>query len=257
MWGWRTLFPWFSAALLLFVWEWASRSFGLSESLLPSPTKIAFAFGEHRGYLLSAAKETIEVAVGGLILAVISAALVATGSYASRSIRAALTPFVLVLQVTPKIALAPVVFVLVKDIQVSKSAIAAILAFFPLLVALETGFRTVDARLGELLRVLGAGLVFRTFSVALPASAPWVLSALKIAVIYSLMGAITAEYIRPGAGLGDLILQAYSGLQFPVVFAAVATCTAIGMAGWAGASLFEKFCLRKLGMADPMSLAVA
>ncbi len=230
----------------LLAWEAAARL--IDTPFFPPLTTIAEHAVANWALLCQEAFSTAKSTIFGLAIAVVAAGAIGIAMAAVPLAHSALMPIMVAAQVTPKIALAPVVFLWVQDAGATKAVLAAVISFFPLILAFDTGLRQSDRRMAELLSVLNATLRFRVFHVLLPSIAPWVLSALKLAVIYSLLGAITAEFLRPGSGLGDLIVKAEAQLKYPLMFAAVLTCTTLGFLGWGLAVFVERLFLRLLGM---------
>jgi NitT/TauT family transport system permease protein len=140
-----------------------------------------------------------------------------------------LTPYIIALQSVPKIALAPIIVVWLGYGQLSKVAIAAIVAFFPVLVNTMVGIRGADPQQLELMRALRATRWQTLRWVQLPSALPVIFGGLEVAVVLSVVGAIVGEFTGASQGLGYLILQRNFSLDQAGVFSALIMLSLIGL----------------------------
>ena len=147
----------------------------------------------------------------------------------SRTIEKLVMPYAFALQSLPKVAIAPLVVIWFGFGDGSKVAIAALLAFFPVLINSFTGLRSVEPERLDLMRSLSATR-FETYRIVkLPNAAPFIFAGLDMAVVYALLGAIVAEFLGAQQGMGVVITQAQSVSDVAGVFAALAILGVLGI----------------------------
>jgi len=148
----------------------------------------------------------------------------------SRFVENVLYPYLIAIQTTPKVAIAPLFIIWFGFGISSKIIVAGIIAFFPILVNVITGLRSTDPQRIELMRSLRATRwqIFRM--VMLPSALPMIFAGLQVAVIFSLLGAIVGEFVGSRAGLGNLIMQMNINLDTAGVFAVLVCLSSIGIA---------------------------
>ena len=147
----------------------------------------------------------------------------------SRFVENVLYPYLIAIQTTPKVAIAPLFIIWFGFGISSKIIVAGIIAFFPILVNVITGLRSTDPQRIELMRSLRATRwqIFRM--VMLPSALPMIFAGLQVAVIFSLLGAIVGEFVGSRAGLGNLIRQMNINLDTAGVFAVLVCLSSIGI----------------------------
>lgn len=215
------------AALLAFVavlvlWEAAVRGLSLPAYILPAPSAIAQAaqelgsarWGEH---LLA----TLSVALAGYAVAIAIALPMAVGITHSPLLARTLLPWLVVVQSTPIVAIAPIIVVTLGAGTLPRVVITTLIAFFPLVISTATGLAAVPAELIELSRSLRASRGREYAQIRLPYAVPYIFSALKVAITLAVIGAVVAEFVAAEKGLGYLILFATSSFKVPVAFAAL------------------------------------
>jgi NitT/TauT family transport system permease protein len=148
----------------------------------------------------------------------------------SRMVEKLLMPYAFALQSLPKVAIAPLVVIWFGFGDGSKIAIAALLAFFPVLINSFTGLRAVEPEKLDLMRSLSATR-FETYRIVkLPNAAPFIFAGLDMAVVYALLGAIVAEFLGAQQGMGVVITQAQAVSDVAGVFAALVILGVLGIA---------------------------
>jgi NitT/TauT family transport system permease protein len=225
--------PWAALAglvLLLAAWELAVRAFGVSDFVLPKPAAVlnSFRVGLTNGVYLQHGLHTAIEAGGGFVIAV--AAGIACGALVAevRWIERAAYPFLVALQSTPKVALAPLVIVWLGYGMASKIALAALLGFFPVLVNTIAGLKSCESGKVDVMRALAASRwqVFRL--VRLPHALPYVFAGMNVAAAFVVLGAVTGEFIGSKEGLGTLILLANNDLDTAQIFAVLVMLGLLG-----------------------------
>ena len=239
--------------LALLLWESAVRLFGVPPYILPGPVAIARAFLSDPALLLGSLASTLVVTAAALaascVLAVTASGLMA----ASRWARAAILPWAVVLQVTPIVAIAPLIIVWVGDPFASLVVCATIVAFFPVFSNTSAGLAAVPPELLDLFRLNGAGPWQTLTLLRLPSALPYFLAGLRVSGGLALVGAVVAEFVAGSggfaSGLAYRILEAGYRLQIPRMFAALVLLSAAGIAINALLGALEGWLLRRRGIA--------
>ncbi len=217
------------AALL--AWEGAVRALHVPAWLVPPPSTIAATLvrdaypliWRHTWVTLQ------EIAAGMAAGGALGLALGILLAYVARAGRV-LSPFILAIQTTPKIALAPLFVVWFGFGATSKIIIVALITFFPVMVNAVAGFSALDAGLAELMRSLSATRRQSFLLARLPAALPSLFAGARIAVVQSVVGAVAAEFVGAKEGLGYLVLYTGSLLQTDRLFAVLVVLLVLGLA---------------------------
>lgn len=225
----------YAAALALLVivlalLEWGLPAAGVPAYLLPPPSRVLARLLEPRGDLLGHAAATGAAAVAGLAAGAAAALALAIAFVRFRPLEDALYPWVLLSQAVPAAALAPLLTIWLGDGLAPRAAMAALFAFFPVLVAAARGLRDVAPEELAELRAWGARpwAVFR--HLRLPKALPAIFGGLKVASALAVVGAIVSELAGSGRGLGFVVSVASYHLATDRLFAAVVLAAAISMA---------------------------
>ena len=230
------------ALLTLALWEGAVRAAGLPPYILPTPSAIAGAFTAAPGLLLASLASTLLVTAVALVASVALGVGLALLMQASPLARAAVLPWAVALQVTPVVAIAPLIIVWVGDPFASLVVCATIVAFFPVFSNTAAGLAATPQPLLDLFRLNGATRWQTLRLLRLPAALPLFLAGLRVSGGLALVGAVVAEFVAGSggvaSGLAYRILEAGYRLQIPRMFAALALLSAAGIAinaalGWA------------------------
>jgi NitT/TauT family transport system permease protein len=223
--------------VLLVVWIVAHAAGHISTDKLPAPIDVARAGWSNRSQLISAGLDTLEGALGGFLLgsavAVAVAILVASSTIAARL----LLPVALVVRTLPIIAIAPLLTLLLGYGEITIVSVAAMIIFFPTLVNAVLGLRSVSPETIELMSTANASRLQMLWKVRLPTALPYVFSGLQIGAATCILGAMVAEWVTTGTGLGYLILKAGIDFEVPlmwagVIFAAILAILVFALTGW-------------------------
>ena len=238
-------------ALLLAGWEVACRALDVPVYLLPPPSAVAVALIERAPVLLSSAAATFWMAFQALIVAFALGGGLALGVSLNRSAEQAVRPLAVALQVTPVIAIAPLVLIWAGLDHADRAviALAAAVAFFPLFSGVLTGLKSADPDLERLFDLYGASPVQRLVRLRLPAALPFVLEGLRVAAGLSVIGAVVAEFVSgSGAtqGLAWRLLEAGNRLRTADMLAALACLMFMGLALNAAVGAIERAVRRRL-----------
>lgn len=219
-------------AVLIAVWEAACRALDIAPHLLPKPSAIGVELYDNIGVLLHHTwVTTVEVVAGFVIAAVVGVALAILVDR-SAWLRAIIHPYVIVLQATPKVALAPFLIIWFGFGITSKIAMAALITFFPIFVNTVAGFAAIGPRLLDLMTVLRASPRQVLWKVKIPFALPYVFAGLEIGILLSLIGAIVGEFVSATAGLGYLIANYNFQLKTASAFAALVMLVLLGIVSY-------------------------
>jgi NitT/TauT family transport system permease protein len=247
------LLPLCSVMVLLFVWEWLVRILNVNPFVLPAPSAIFLSGRENAAALFNAAGFTLLVCWIALFIAIVTGVVLGLWMHRSRIANAAFTPLALALQVTPIVAIAPIILVWtgVDHPERALVIIAWIVAFFPIMAATTTGLKSVPNDLRDLFHLYRAN-GWQTFKrLEFPAILPGFLGGLKVSAGLSLIGAVVAEFAAgsgDSSGLAWSLIQSVQTLDLPKAFACLFLLTAIGIAQFAVISWIEARVLRARGL---------
>jgi NitT/TauT family transport system permease protein len=212
-------------------WELAFRIFAVPLYIAPAPSNIWLSLvdGIGRGLFISNALYTLTEALLGFACAAVCGVVLGSLIAQWRFVEKTLYPYLIAIQTTPKVAIAPLFIIWFGFGMTSKVIMAGVIAFFPILVNVIAGLRSTDRARIDLMRSLRASRwqIFRM--VQLPSAAPMIFAGLHIAIIFSILGAIVGEFVGSRKGLGNLILQMNTNLDTAGVFAALVCLSAMGI----------------------------
>jgi NitT/TauT family transport system permease protein len=235
--------------LVLVLWEGLTRWLGVPPYVLPGPVAIAGALVEDFRLLMDSLAVTLWIALLALLAAVTFGGLLAILFAQSRWVERAFFPYAVVLQVTPIVAIAPLILIWVDDVTLSLLICAWIVAFFPVLSNTVLGLNSADRNLVELFRLYGATKWQTLVLLRMPAALPFFLAGLRVAGGLALIGAVVAEFVAgsggTGSGLAFRIMEAGLQLKVPRMFAALALISACGIAIFAALGLLQHLLLRR------------
>ena len=236
--------PWILGIAFLAGWEALVRVAEIPVYVLPGPVLIARTLVSDWGTLFPALLVTLRITFLALLVATVGGVGLAVLFTSSRWIERALFPYAVILQVTPLVAIAPLILIYVPDTDLALLLCAWIVAFFPILSNTILGLRSVDPGLAELFRLHRAGHWQTFFRLRLPSALPYFLGGLRIAGGLALIGAVVAEFTAgtggTASGLAFRILEAGYRLNIPRMFAALFLISATGIAIFAGLGLLSR-----------------
>jgi len=243
------VFPLALGIVFLALWEWIVTARHIPPYVLPAPSAIAHALIQNFGSLMQSLLSTLIVTLEGFIAALIAGVSLAITFSQSRLVERALYPYAVVLQVTPVVAIAPLILIWVgfEHIDAALALIAALVAFFPILSNTTLGLKSADFNLVDLMRLYGASRWQILWRLRLPTALPYLLGAMKIAGGLSLIGAVVAEFVAgsgTATGLAWRIVEAGNRLEIATLFAALALLALLGIAIFAAFSVLEWALLR-------------
>lgn len=222
-------------AILLTIWEVACRAMQVPAYFLPAPSAVAVALAENLPTLVAASWRTLSTALVALVLASLIAQALAIVTALSPLADKAIRPLASVVQVTPVVAIAPLVLIWagIDHPERALVTLAVLVAFFPIFSGAVAGLRSADPDLERLFALYGAGRWQRVTRLQLPSAVPFLLEGHKVGAGLALIGAVVAEF---GAGSGGVrglawqILDAGNKLQTARMIAALVVLGAMGVA---------------------------
>ena len=241
--------PLIVVALTIGGWQWIVSANDIPHYILPGPGVVAGQLIEDWALLTNALGVTLRITVLALATAIVLGGGLAILFSLSRWIEMSLFPYAVTLQVTPIVAIAPLIFIYVESPLVGMLICAWIVAFFPILSNTALGLRSADRNLEDLFTIYGATRWQRLIHLQIPSAMPYFLGGLKIAGGLSLIGAVVAEFAGGAAGqnggLAFRILEASYRLNIPRMYAALLLIAMAGVAIFGITSLINHLALRK------------
>ena len=238
------------AALVLGLWQWAVAHWHVPVYVLPAPSAILRAFADNFASLMTSLLSTLTVTVEAFLAATILGTATAIAFSQSRLLERTLYPYAVILQVTPVVAIAPLILIWVgfERINLALVIIATIVAFFPILAGATLGLKSADFNLIELGRLYGASRMQILWRIRLPTALPYLLSGMKTAGGLALIGAVVAEFVAgsgTATGLAWRIVESGNRLEIATLFAALMLLAVTGVLIFAALSLLEWLLLRR------------
>jgi NitT/TauT family transport system permease protein len=231
--AWRVLAPIVVAAVLIAAWQVAVVVNDVPAYLVPSPARVAATLWQDRTLLASALAVTGGIALAALALAIVSGVGISLLASQSRWLEASILPYAILLQVTPVVAIAPLIIIWVRDLRVALVLCATVVAIFPVISNTSIGLRSVDPGLADLFRMSRASRWQTLVRLRIPSALPYFFAGLRVASGLALIGAVVAEFVAgtggQGAGLAYQILMAGIQLNVPRLFASLVVITAAGI----------------------------
>ncbi|TMJ76281.1 MAG: ABC transporter permease, partial [Alphaproteobacteria bacterium] len=223
--GWRLLAPVLIGALFLALWEAVVRLRDIPPYILPAPSAVALSLWNDGPSLVGSLLVTLRITLAALAAAALVGGAIALLFSRSRILELSLFPYAVILQVTPIVAIAPLIIIWVQQPFLALLVCAWIVAFFPIVSNTTVGLNSADRNLLALFRLYGASPGQTLLYLRLPTALPYFLAGLRISGGLALIGAVVAEFVAGtgGAetGLAFRILEAGYRLAIPRLFAAL------------------------------------
>lgn len=227
------LYPAITAVVLLAGWIISIEVFAVPNYLIPSPgsvlkaLKTGYIDGQYWPHFFFTFQNTVVGYLIGAGLALLLGALVAE----SKTFERFFFPYIVALQATPKVAIAPLILVWFGFGMASKVVLIALMTFFPVFINTITGMRQTNPAMLDLMKVCSASRLHIFFNVKLPAAAGHIFAGLQISVVLSLIGAVVSEFVSSSMGLGYLIQSASVNMDVATMFACLFSLIVIGLSG--------------------------
>jgi len=230
----RWVLPVAIMCLAVFLWDRVVVWNEIPHYILPRPIDVVRAFVEDWQLLLSSLLVTLKITGLGLVCAVVGGVGLAVLFAQSKWVEMSFFPFAVILQVTPIVAIFPLINIYVDNLTAKLLLCAWIVAFFPILSNTTLGLNSVDKNLRDLFKLNGATRWQELWHLRLPAAMPYFLGGLKIAGGLALIGAVVAEFVAgsggQSSGLASRIIEAGYRLRTARLFAALILISLTGIA---------------------------
>jgi NitT/TauT family transport system permease protein len=229
----RTLIPIVVVACLISIWQAIVTAYAIPQYILPGPLAVWASLIKDWGTLSPALLVTAKITLQALALALIGGVGIAIFLVQSKWIELAFYPITVILQVTPVVAIAPLILIYAPTTQVALLICAFLVAFFPILSNMVQGLKSVDHNLLNLFDLYGASRWQTLIYLKLPSSLPYFMTGLRIGGGLALIAAVVAEFAAGSAGAGSglafRLLEAQYRLNIPRLFAALVLLSLLGV----------------------------
>ncbi len=242
---------------LVLLWEAACRIFEIRSIIMPAPSQIWLRLHDKAPLYLAHSWVTLLETAAGFVVAVIVGVGAAALIVMSPRLRDIVMPILLIAQLVPKVAIAPILLIWFGYGVMPKVVIAFLVAFFPIVVNTASGLMSVEPELVDLGRSLEASRWQMFWKFRIPSALPELFSGMKIAVTLAIIGAIIGEFVGGNAGLGYLIVVANQELDTALAFAAIILLSVMGIVLYALVELAERLTLPWHVPADPLKPGAA
>lgn len=225
---------WLSVVFLLLVlaaWEWAPRAFGIPSFILPPISDVAAEFVRlhARENLWTHVGITLAEVVAGFILGSLLGMLTGYVLGLSRTVEVLLSPYILMLQIAPKVAFAPLFIIWFGYTVYPKILVAVLIVFFPIAINVLKAMHAVDPALINLARSFSATRVQIFWKIEYPASMPALFAGLRIGSTLAVIGIVVGEFVGGNEGLGYLLILGEGQGRTAMVFASIILLTLVGI----------------------------
>jgi NitT/TauT family transport system permease protein len=225
----------------LVAWEIATRAFHIPRFIMPAPSAILGEGWEWRYRFIGHTWVTLYETLGGFALSVAVGVPLAVMIVYSPALKRALYPLIVLTQSVPKIAIAPVLLLMVGHGEIPKIIVAFLVAFFPIVVDTATGLAATPPELLDLSRSYRAS-AFKTFlKVRLPMAMPFFFAGAKVAITLSVIGAVVGEFVGSDRGLGYVILSATSYWKTELAFSSMILLSLMAIVLFGAVALIERW----------------
>jgi NitT/TauT family transport system permease protein len=230
----RVAYPLLVGLVLLAVWQGLVTGLALPPYLVPSPVLMFQTLITEWASLGAALWVTVKITLLAFLVATVAGVLISFLFVQSKAIETALFPFAVLLQVTPIVAVAPLIIIWVRDPTASMVICASLVALFPIISNTTLGLRSVEPDLQSYFQLNRATRLQTLVRLRIPSALPYFFGGLRISSGLALIGAVVAEFVAgtggSGAGLAYQILQAGFQLNIPLMFAALLLISLTGVA---------------------------
>lgn len=245
----RIVIPFAVVALLIVIWHVGVVVSGVPQYILPGPVAVANSLYNDWGILAPALWVTTKITLMSLALALVGGVGIAVFLVQSKWIETAFYPIAVILQVTPVVAISPLILIYAPTTQVALLICAFLVAFFPILSNMVQGLKSVDHNLLNLFDLYGASRMETLLYLKLPASLPYFMTGLRIGGGLALIAAVVAEFAAGSAGAGSglafRLLEAQFRLNIPRLFAALFLLSCLGVVIFAITSFISWLALHR------------
>ncbi len=228
---------------LLSVWQLICVIELVPQYMLPSPVQVISAFISEFPVLCKHSLVTLQEALIGLALGVLTGFFIAVLMDAFETLYKAFYPILVITQTIPSVAIAPLLVLWFGYEALPKIILIVLSTFFPVTVGVLNGFRSADKDTVDLLRSMGASRAHIFRYIKFPSALPQLFSGLRIATAYSIVGAVISEWLGGFGGLGVYMTRVKKAFAFDKMFAVIFLISAISLGLMALVGFIEKKCM--------------
>ena len=234
------LWPVLVTAAALVAWELLVRALRVKAVVLPRPSAVAAVLWSQAPLILEHMWPTFYQIVLGFLLSVAGGALVAVLITYAAAVRAGYYPLIVVSQIVPKVAVAPLFVVWFGLGDLSRLLLAFLIAFFPIVINTATGLTSVDEDIVRMARAY-TGTRWQIFAkIRLPHALPLIFGGMKISITLAVIGVVVAEFVAAQRGIGYLIVMANGLLDTPLMMAAITALSLMGLGLYGAVAALER-----------------
>jgi NitT/TauT family transport system permease protein len=215
---------------MLLLWEVAVRELDIRSIILPPPSEVFVAMFQRRELLLTHLWPSLYLTVLGFALSVVGGILVAVLITYSSILRKGFYPIIVVSQVVPKIAIAPLFIAWFGTGTMSSLLLAVLITFFPMTINSALGFQSIDEDMHRMARTFMGSKWQIFWKIRMPNALPYIFSGMKISITLAIIGVIVSEFVASQEGIGYLIKLAGGLLDTPLMMAAITVLSISGLA---------------------------
>ena len=235
-----SLVPVATLAAVLIAWEAATWMFRIPRFVMPPPSAILAEGWDWRYRFIGHAWVTLYETLGGFALSIAVGVPLAVLIVYSPALRSALYPLIVLAQSVPKIAIAPVLLLVLGHGEIPKIIVAFLVAFFPVVVDTATGLAATPPELLDLSRSYRASALKTFMKVRLPMAMPFFFAGAKVAITLAVIGAVVGEFVGSDKGLGYVILSATSYWKTELAFSSMILLSLMAIVLFGAVSLIER-----------------
>lgn len=221
------------------LWEGLCLAFGISDLVLPRPSRIALVLSDKLPLLWPHTVQTLYTTLAGFALGVVAGILIGVVIGCSRLAYDVAYPLLVGFSSIPKVAVVPIFVVWFGSGTVPAILTAMVISVFPVVVNVATGLATTEPELEDVLRVLGASKLDILWNVGLPRALPYFFASLKIAITLAFVGSVLSETVAANKGIGNVMMIASGNFDVTLVFAGLFILAVLGVALYAVSSFIE------------------
>ncbi len=245
-----TLLPFAAGALFLGTWEFLVHYLKVSKFILPAPSAIVTTFVKEWPAIYVALKYTATITIGAFVTAVVTGIFFGVLLTSHKRIERTFWPYAVTMQVTPVVAIAPLVIIWVglDRVWLSMLILAWMVAFFPMLSNTAVGMKSADHGLRNVFELYEASRWKRFRYLQLPSALPYILAGARISSGLSVIGAVVAEFVAGSGGsrgLAFMIVESGTLLNIPRMFSALLMLSIFGMSIWYVTATIQKILLQR------------
>jgi NitT/TauT family transport system permease protein len=227
----------------LLVWEVSVRLLHVPEFILPAPSRVLADLWKNAHIVAPAALYTLQPMVLGFLVAAVLGVAMALLVVYSTTFEAVFYPLLVVLQIIPKIAIAPLFIIWVGFGLPSKILLVFLLSFFPIVVNAIVAFKSIETDVFDLARTYRASRLRIFWQVELPGALPSLFAGFKVAAALSATAAVVAEFVASDNGLGYLLLGYNGNMNTSMTFAVIIVLSVLGLGLYGAVEMIERLCI--------------